>query len=69
MRLNLRARSPVYLLDFLASNGHAPTAKIASRTAYGDLAHSGLSVFDMPQKIYEKARDEWQPLLDALKKA
>ncbi|OTG80664.1 ParA family protein [Acinetobacter sp. ANC 4648] len=43
-----------------------PVAWISERSAYGQLAMHGLSIFDKPQKSYLAIQEQWQPLLDAL---
>lgn len=65
-RLNPRARATAASVAYLQANGYAPSAQISSRTAYVELAHRGQAIFDMPQKIYDRAKVEWQPLLAAL---
>ncbi|HRM50841.1 MAG TPA: ParA family protein, partial [Acinetobacter johnsonii] len=38
----------------------------SERTAYGQLAMQGLSVFDKTQKNYLSIQSQWQPLLNAI---
>lgn len=43
-----------------------PSAWISERSAYGQLAMQGLSVFDKNQKNYLQIQAQWQPLLKAI---
>lgn len=43
-----------------------PVAWIAERSAYGQLAAQGLTVFDLKQKQYLLLQQQWQSLLNAL---
>jgi chromosome partitioning protein len=43
-----------------------PSAWISERSAYGQLAMQGLSVFDKSQKNYLQIQAQWQPLLNAI---
>ncbi len=43
-----------------------PSAWISERSAYGQLAMQGLSVFDKNQKNYLQIQAQWQPLLNAI---
>ena len=43
-----------------------PSAWITERSAYGQLAMQGLSVFDKSQKNYLQIQAQWQPLLNAI---
>lgn len=43
-----------------------PIAWISERSAYGQLAMHGLSIFDQTQKQYLLMQAQWQPLLNAL---
>lgn len=65
-RISPRARSTQILLDYLAANGVTPLAQITARESYIELAHEGLSIFDMPQKRFDPLKTQWQPLVDAL---
>ncbi len=64
-----KGRALEALEAFLAGLDRAPVAIIGDRAAYVDLAGQGLSVFDRPQKAYQPLRDEWAPLLAALRAA
>lgn len=55
------------LRGFFAAIGQEPLAWITERAAYGDLAEEGLSVFDKPQRSTAGAREQWAPMLAALK--
>jgi chromosome partitioning protein len=43
-----------------------PVAVISERSAYGQLAMQGLSIFDRSQKNFLLLQTQWQPLLDTL---
>ena len=43
-----------------------PVATISERSAYGQLAMQGLSIFDRSQKNFLLLQAQWQPLLDTL---
>lgn len=43
-----------------------PLAWIADRSAYGQLAMQGLSIFDKHQKNYLSLQQQWQPILNAI---
>ncbi|MFX5626999.1 ParA family protein [Acinetobacter baumannii] len=50
--------------DFFNKIDHKPTAWISERSAYGQLAMQGLSIFDKTQKTYIDIQKQWQPLLN-----
>ncbi|MCJ8161374.1 ParA family protein [Acinetobacter zhairhuonensis] len=52
--------------DFFTKIEQQPVAWISERTAYGQLAMQGLSVFDKPQKNYITLQNQWQPVLNAI---
>ena len=52
--------------DFFTKIEQQPVAWISERTAYGQLAMQGLSVFDKPQKNYLTLQNQWQPVLNAI---
>lgn len=52
--------------DFFSKIEQQPVAWISERTAYGQLAMQGLSVFDKTQKNYLSIQSQWQPLLNAI---
>ena len=52
--------------DFFHKIEQQPVAWISERTAYGQLAMQGLSVFDKPQKAYLAMQHQWQPVLNAI---
>ena len=41
-------------------------AWISERTAYGQLAMQGLTVFDKTQKNYLLIQQQWQPVLNSI---
>jgi chromosome partitioning protein len=68
-RLRSRQKSAQRLLDHLATAGFEPTAQVADRTLYGELAVSGLGLFDLDQRRAAAGREEWLPLLVAIERA
>jgi chromosome partitioning protein len=65
-RVRPQGRATGRLQAFFDKAGQQPLAWIAERAAYADLAERGLSVFDMPQKLYAPIRAQWTPVLEAL---
>ena len=61
-----RGRALAALDSALAAKGHPPAATLSDRSAYGDLAAQGLSIFDRDLKSLLALRAEWQPLLAQL---
>ncbi len=68
-RLRSRQKSAQRLLDHLATAGFEPTAQVADRALYGELAMSGLGLFDIEQRRAAAGREEWLPLLAAIERA
>lgn len=52
--------------EFFSKIEQQPIAWISERTAYGQLAMQGLSVFDKSQKNYLILQSQWQPVLNAI---
>lgn len=52
--------------DFFLKVDHNPIAWISERTAYGQLATQGLSIFDQTQKRYIDIQKQWQPVLNTI---
>lgn len=52
--------------EFFSKIEQQPVAWISERTAYGQLAMQGLSVFDKSQKNYVTLQSQWQPVLNAI---
>ncbi|TCB65400.1 ParA family protein [Acinetobacter sp. ANC 4178] len=52
--------------DFFSKIEQQPVAWISERTAYGQLAMQGLTVFDKSQKNYLTLQSQWQPVLNAI---
>jgi len=52
--------------EFFNKIDHKPTAWIYDRSAYGQLAMQGLSIFDKNQKNFLEIQKQWQPLLDSI---
>lgn len=65
-RVKPNSSSSKSIQEFFEKIEQQPTAWISERTAYGQLAMQGLSVFDKTQKVYLDIQKQWQPLLDAL---
>lgn len=68
-RLRSRQKSAQRLLEHLASAGLEPTAQLADRALYGELAMSGLGLFDIEQRRAAAGREDWLPLLAAIERA
>lgn len=52
--------------DFFNKIEQQPIAWIAERSAYGQLAMQGLSIFDKHQKNFIEIQKQWQPVLNAI---
>ncbi|OTG67123.1 ParA family protein [Acinetobacter silvestris] len=65
-RIKPNSSSSKDIQQFFDKIEQKPVAWISERSAYGQLAMHGLSIFDKPQKNYLAIQDQWQPLLDAL---
>lgn len=65
-RMKANSSSSKDIQQFFDKVEQKPVAWISERTAYGQLAMQGLSVFDKPQKNYLTIQAQWQPLLDTL---
>ena len=65
-RVKANSASSKDIQQFFEKIDQKPVAWIAERTAYGQLAMQGLSIFDKNQKVYLAIQQQWQPLLDAL---
>ena len=65
-RVKTNATSAKEIQDFFAKIEQQPVAWISERSAYGQLAMQGLSVFDKTQKNYIAIQDQWQPILNAI---
>lgn len=65
-RVKANSASSKNIQEFFEKIEHQPTAWISERSAYGQLAMQGLSIFDKTQKVYLDIQKQWQPLLDAL---
>lgn len=62
-RLRPRSRAAARLEAFLDRLGHAPVARLADRSLYGELAVRGLSLFDAAPRAAAATFAEWQPFL------
>lgn len=65
-RVKANSASAKNIQDFFNKIEHEPTAWILERSAYGQLAAQGLSIFDKTQKNYVMIQKQWQPLLNAI---
>ncbi|MEE3101811.1 MAG: ParA family protein [Pseudomonadota bacterium] len=65
-RVRPRTRAANELDAAFAELGAPPLARISDRSAYGDLAAQGLSIFDRPTKALDPLRAQWAPILEAL---
>jgi len=65
-RVKPNASSAKEIQDFFAKIEQQPVAWISERSAYGQLAMQGLSVFDKTQKNYIAIQNQWQPILNAI---
>jgi chromosome partitioning protein len=52
--------------EFFTKVEQAPVAWISERSAYGQLAMQGLSIFDKTQKNFVEIQKQWQPVLHAI---
>ncbi|PVZ89480.1 chromosome partitioning protein ParA [Serratia sp. S1B] len=65
-RVKAHSASSKDIQDFFSKIEQQPIAWISERSAYGQLAMQGLSIFDKQQKIYQTIQKQWQPLLNAI---
>lgn len=65
-RMKPNSASSKDIQQFFDKIEQTPVAWISERSAYGQLAMQGLTIFDKPQKSYLSIQQQWQPLLDAL---
>lgn len=65
-RMKTNSSSSKDIQQFFDKIEQAPIASINERSAYGQLAMQGLSIFDKTQKNFIELQKQWQPLLDAL---
>ncbi len=65
-RVKTRGKATERLDMFFEKVGQAPAARITERTAYGDLAEQGMTIFDRPQAVYRPMREQWTPVIKAL---
>lgn len=65
-RLRSRSRAGQRLESFLAEADAVPAARLADRALYGEVAISGLSVFDIDGRAAREVHAEWTPLLRAV---
>lgn len=65
-RVKANSSSAKDIQQFFEKIEQQPIAWISERSAYGQLAMQGLSIFDKHQKNFVQIQMQWQPLLDAL---
>lgn len=65
-RVKANTSSSKEIQEFFSKIEQQPIAWISERTAYGQLAMQGLSVFDKSQKNYVTLQSQWQPVLNAI---
>ncbi|ALH94516.1 ParA family protein [Acinetobacter equi] len=61
---NIQASTDIQ--NFFEKVEQEPVAWISERTAYGQLAMQGLSIFDKTQKMYLAIQKQWQPVLNKI---
>lgn len=65
-RVRPQSRATGRLRDFFAELGQEPLAWITERAIYAELAETGLSIFDKPQRSFAPIKAQWAPVLAAL---
>lgn len=65
-RMKANTSSSKDIQQFFEKIEQQPVAVISERSAYGQLAMQGLSIFDRSQKNFLLLQTQWQPLLDTL---
>ena len=65
-RMKANTSSSKDIQQFFEKIEQQPVAVISERSAYGQLAMQGLSIFDRSQKNFLLLQAQWQPLLDTL---
>lgn len=68
-RQRTRQRSAQRLLDALTGMEQPPSALLADRAVYAELAADGLGLFDVAPSRVAAARSDWLPLLRAIEQA
>lgn len=66
MRVAPRTRAASILESFLLENNLPVLAHLQETQAYINAAFEGKSVFDLPARLTEREREQWQPLLSWL---
>ena len=65
-RVKANSASAKDIQDFFSKIEQQPVAWISERTAYGQLAMHGLTVFKKKKKNYLGMQNQWQPVLNAI---
>jgi len=65
-RMKANSSNQKDIQQFFEKVEQSPLAYISERSAYGQLAMQGLSIFDKSQKNFLSLQQQWQPVLDAI---
>lgn len=68
-RQRARQRATQRLLEALGGMGQEPSAQLADRAVYAELAVDGLGLFDIAPSRTAAARADWLPLIRAIESA
>lgn len=62
-RMRSNTRAAARLENFLEDIGHPVITRLADRSAYGEMANQGLSIFDKPGTYSDLISSDWVPLI------
>lgn len=62
-RMRSNTRAAARLEEFLEDVGHPVVTRLADRSAYGEMASQGLSIFDRPGSYSDLISSDWVPLI------
>ena len=65
-RIRARSRAAATLGAFLDDVGHTPLTSLSERSAYGELAGMGLSIFDRQLAALKPIKEQWSPIFDMI---
>lgn len=65
-RMKANSANTKDIQQFFEKVEQSPLTYISERSAYGQLAMQGLSIFDKTQKNFLLLQQQWQPVLDAI---
>lgn len=68
MRVDVRTRAASTLQTFLAQFGLPVLAQIRDTQQYANAAFAGQSVFDLPDYLAARDAEQWEPVLDWLRR-